>query len=243
MSLSWRLRTCWTSWATPTKAHVALSRECCTTGSLRSHKSPFIRFSLNLVVGILLLGLSAFAQEPLPGKALSDYIVSNERFGHKLLIRMSASSPDRNIVVSPISVSCLFAALREGSHEEDLRKELQGAFEWTPMQELAIPNRILMTRFEKPRLVSKTRAGQHRTRADFILIRYSPEELWMSNELLYRRTKRYSQPFSEYFVADAKRNFGVQFRLLPDDHSSSPTLPRVGKAHARAANGANETDF
>src|SRR5262249_35501331 len=84
------------------------------------------------------------------GQGLAQLVDANERFGRKLLLQVHAGSPERNIVVSPISVSILLAALQENSYNQQLHEEIDRVFGWGKYPRLSVPARMLLAAFEEP---------------------------------------------------------------------------------------------
>src|SRR5215470_18433922 len=91
---------------------------------------------------VALIATSVLAQAR-PGQGLAQLVDANERFGRKLLLEVHAGSPERNIVVSPISVSILLAALQENSYNQQLHEEIDRVFGWGTYPRLRIPARML----------------------------------------------------------------------------------------------------
>jgi hypothetical protein len=102
---------------------------------------------LLVVVSSALVGI---AGQELPGQALPSLISGNERFGRHLLERVHRSTPEHNVVVSPISLSIVFGALRSAADDGDTRREIANAFGWGEYTSLLVPSRMLLAAFEKP---------------------------------------------------------------------------------------------
>jgi serine protease inhibitor len=102
---------------------------------------------LLVVVSSALVGI---AGQELPGQALPSLISGNERFGRHLLERVHRNTPEHNVVVSPISLSIVFGALRSAADDGDTRREIANAFGWGEYTSLLVPSRMLLAAFEKP---------------------------------------------------------------------------------------------
>jgi serpin B len=137
-----------------------------------------------------------FAVPPLgadeePGQGLPKIIRGNERFGAMLLERVHSEQPERNVVVSPISITITMAMIQHHSWGEEVRKEISGVFGWGESTQLAGPTRMLLAAFDEPRW------------------------LWIRNTFLFRskdpKTGQAFNPFAPQFVASASKYFGMKF--------------------------------
>lgn len=182
-------------------------------------------FSWSAAAAMLALALvgSVRAQD-LPGQALPNLIRGNERFGRLLLQRVHRKAPDRNIVVSPISLSIILGALQSGSWDRHLRKEIGDTFAWGPDRNVALPSRMLLVVFEKP---APPRAPRGR-RQDREYLPSLPEAAWISNTVLYRG----NNTLSEHFVDTAQTYFGMAMRSTGARKPSGRDLPRYTKSTA-----------
>ena len=103
------------------------------------------------LIGIVVLATSGAAAQENAGKGLSALIQGNERFGRALLQQVHSRLPDRNVVISPISLTLSFAAL--GNHayyDEKFGQEIGNVFGWGTRLSLSVPARQLLAAFEKP---------------------------------------------------------------------------------------------
>jgi serpin B len=181
---------------------------------------------LLVVVSSALVGI---AGQELPGQALPSLISGNERFGRHLLERVHRSTPEHNVVVSPISLSIVFGALRSAADDGDTRREIANAFGWGEYTSLLVPSRMLLAAFEKPGAppVQRRPLGPPPPPAEL------PEAAWISNTVLYRGV----DTLSERFIATGEKYFGMTFASTsanptPDDirqsrGSATGTLPRI----------------
>jgi hypothetical protein len=151
--------------------------------------------SAALVVGV--------AGQELPGQALPNLIRGNERLGRILLEGLHRTNPDRNVAVSPISVSVILAAIQSNADRSDIRKEIGKALGWGENPNLTVPSRMLLAAFEKPHSPPVQR---RRAETSPFLVGL-PEAAWISNRVLYRGRNT----LSEGFVSSAGKYFGMTF--------------------------------
>lgn len=170
--------------------------------------SDFCRRTLLLSVLSVALITGIRGQEP-PGQALPNLIRGNERFGRTLLEHVHRRAPDRNVVVSPISVSIILAALQSSSEYGEIRKEVGKAFGWGENPNLDVPSRMLLVAFEKP--------DPPRTQTPKVDPRFRelPEAAWISNAVVYRG----HGTLSERFISAAEKYYGMTFS------STGPATP------------------
>jgi len=171
----------------------------------------------SFLVAVLLLPASTVAQED-AGKGLSELIRGNEQFGRKLLLQVHSIAADRNVVVSPISLTLIFAAFREHSWNDDpLGTEIDRTFGWKRSLRLNIPARQLLAAFEEP---AKPKPCPPHSRTHIPCFVYVPEGAWITNTFLYRSAVTYvngvapeevRNPIDEGFAEDAKKNFKFRF--------------------------------
>jgi serpin B len=134
---------------------------------------------------LLLSALRLTAQPVPPGRALPEFLRANEMLGRKLLLRTHSTQPDRNIVVSPMSITVILAALQYRSGFED--EQIGVALGWGDRASLAVPARMLLAALDnEPRYREGAR---------------------IENVLLYREPNR----FSADFIGRMQRNFGMKF--------------------------------
>lgn len=149
-----------------------------------------------------------------PGQALPNLIRGNERLGRGLLERVHRSNPDRNVAVSPISVSLILAALQTNADGVDIRREIGTAMGWGEYPNLTVPSRMLLVAFEK--------------------LDPLPEAAWISNSVLYRG----SNTLSDRFMSSAEKYFGMTFASTgaskPGTASSNDFLVN-SRTHLRTA--------
>lgn len=177
---------------------------------------------LKILLLLFLASLSSFAQEEF-GRDLPDLIRGNEQFGRKLLLLVDSGTPNRNIVISPLSLTVVFAALQ--THAEggpaSVRKEMGDAFGWGEYPNLNLPARMLLAAFEKPKQEpSQTRQGSQ----TFRFPHYPPEGAWITNDVLYRG----KDTLSARFVSDAQRYYGVSFKSTGNLRPSTTDIKSAG---------------
>src|ERR1041385_7978289 len=158
-------------------------------------------FLLGCLLSCLAFSFSSDAQEF--GQALPTLIRANEQFGRKLLWAVDSNASDRNLVVSPLSLTLALAALRSHDHGPT-RKEMDEVFGWGKFPELNVPARMLLAAFDRELLRT-----EHKPKSNPFTV--PPEGAWIKNDLIYRRAKTPTNTFSERFVTDAKTYFGIQF--------------------------------
>lgn len=177
---------------------------------------------LKILLLLFLTSLPSFAQEEF-GRDLPDLIRGNEQFGRKLLLLVDSTTSDRNIVISPVSLTIVFAALQ--THSEggpaSIRKEMADAFGWGEYPNLSVPTRMLLAAFEKPRRdLSQIRQGSQTVRFH----QYPPEGAWITNDVLYRG----KDTLSTRFVSDAQKYYGVSFKSTGNSRPSTADLKGAG---------------
>lgn len=177
---------------------------------------------LRILLLLLLASLPSFAQEGF-GRDLPDLIRGNEQFGRKLLALVDSGASNRNIVISPLSLTIVFAAVQ--THAEggraSVRKEMGDAFGWGEYPNLSVPARMLLAAFEKPKKEpSQTRQGSQTLRFP----RYPPEGAWITNDVLYSG----KDTLSARFVSDAQKYYGVTFKSTGSRHPLTADVKNAG---------------
>jgi len=173
---------------------------------------------LRILLLLFLASLPSFAQEEF-GRDLPDLIQGNERFGRKLLLLVDSATSDRNIVISPVSLTIIFAALQTNSEggPASIRMEMADAFGWGEYPNLGVPARMLLAAFEKP----KQEPSQAKQRSQtFRFAHYPPEGAWITNDVLYRG----KDTLSTRFVSDAQKYYGVSFKSTGNLRPSTADL-------------------
>lgn len=217
-----------------------------------------------VMVGVILLmplGRSVAAL-PLPQDSFKKYIDSNDRFGTKLFRDLHAENPDKNLIISPLGISSLFACLREGAGGA-IRNELDKAFEWAPDQELGPPHKRLAARFIFPPFPSpeEERRRESKKHLDENVITdnqkirdaiegfYLPgedsterEELWLKNSLQFHGST-VQKAFSEQFLEKAKNDFGLEFDEVMDAKEWDAAISRFPDVRPMLDLGASEQYF
>jgi len=167
----------------------------------------------------------AFALAPVnagneAGQGLPNLVRANERFGRSLLVKVHKGDPGHNVVVSPVSLTIVLAAIQHASSDAHLRKEIGDAFGWGEYPSLGVPVRMLLAAFEEPTRVTtppppRARPVPRGFPKGLSLPLRSPEESWITNVLLFRGTDPSSgqdlNALAQEFVADASKYFGVKF--------------------------------
>jgi serpin B len=177
---------------------------------------------LRILFVLFLASLPSVAQEEF-GRGLPDLIRGNEQFGRKLLLLVDSTTADRNIVLSPLSLTIVFAALQ--THSEggpgSVRKEMSDVFGWGEYPNLGVPARMLLAAFEKPKQEpSQAKQGSQTVR----FAHYPPEGAWITNDLLYRG----KDTLSARFISDAQKYYGISFKSTANLHPSTTDLKGAG---------------
>lgn len=174
---------------------------------------------LRILFLVFLASLPSLAQEEF-GQGLPNLIRGNEQFGRKLLLFVDSSKSERNIVISPLSLTIVFAALQAHSERGpgSMRKEMDDVFGWGDNPNLSVPARMLLAAFEKP----KQEPSQTKQTVRFA--HYPPEGAWITNDVLYRGKDTLSAPF----VSDAEKYYGVRFKSTGDLRLSTADLKGAG---------------
>ncbi|MGO9096919.1 MAG: serpin family protein [Bryobacteraceae bacterium] len=163
------------------------------------------------------------------GQGLPYLVRANERFGRVLLERVHQRDPEHNVVVSPISLTIILAAIQNSSEDRQLCKEIGDAFGWGGYFDLGIPLRMLLAAFEEPerlrpappgtgQMPNGMPKGVARKHIEFW------EESWITNAVLFRSrdpgSDRDLKPFAQEFVDHASKYFGMKF---VDTGAANPT--------------------
>jgi hypothetical protein len=134
-----------------------------------------------------------------------------DRFGTLLLKLAHDQTQDRNIVIAPLPVSLIFAAVWDGTSDSDSDEELRNVFRWEDRQSTNIAGRMLLARFAKPKpypVSQAASAGEPESALLKHLFSGKPEELWLSGAFLYRGEGSLSNDFMDR----VKFDYGFTFR-------------------------------
>jgi serpin B len=152
------------------------------------------------------------------------FLRANDSFALDLLKRTHDDTPERNIVVAPLPVSLIFAALWDGTKDVESAKEFRAAFHWDKDFATPMGGKMLLTRFARPKPYPKSHTP--RSKLDPSLLRYlqsgKPEELWVSAAFLYRGEGSMSQDFIDRVTYD----FGLPFRAFGEHTPQSEILAK-----------------
>lgn len=152
-----------------------------------------------------------------------EIVRGNERFGRSMLQQVHSKEPDKNVVVSPLSVTIAVTAIGSNSWG-DPRKEINRAFGWGDIP-LAVPSRMLLAAFVKPPLVHCRQNPKEPVRV-VLPVCWQPEGAWISNALLYRTPTGIKEPISKSFVDNLKNDFGF---TLVSTGAAKPTGASIRK--------------
>jgi serpin B len=167
--------------------------------------------------------LSAQLQDPPPGSALSALVQGNERLGRKLLAEAHRAHPEKNIVLAPLPVTVMLAAIQNSSDLENTQEEIGGLFGWGAYPtSTGTASRMLLAAFQKP--TEKELAVQRKL---FNGVNDPPgtSSPWITNSILYKPDKNGRSPFSAGFLAYGPDYYGIDFRPVTD---VSPLLEAAG---------------
>ena len=158
---------------------------------------------------IVLLASGVVGQER-PGEELNTFIRGNERFGRMLLEQAHSNAPDRNVVLSPISLSIILAALQENTTDIKTCEEIAPVFGWSASANLKTPARMLLAAFEELGPLP-AEPNMHQTGPPS-LPPPDPEGAWISNILVYRG----KDTLTSRFVESARKDFGISLSSTGD---------------------------
>jgi serpin B len=137
------------------------------------------------------------------GEALPKLVEANERFGRKLLAEVHGPVPSRNMVVSPLSITVMMAAMQTSSSGGGLREQGNALFGWGLYPDLKVASRMLLAAFEKPIPVPIRPRMASRPPT------YLPQGAWITNTLLYRSVQG-SSPVDARFREQAENVFHIK---------------------------------
>ncbi len=127
----------------------------------KGRKTRIALFQLVKVILLVLIPVLSTAQQD-AGMGLPALIRGDERFGADLLLRVHSTTPARNVVVSPLSLTLTFAALQTGMGYGPASEEIGSVFGWGKNPRLSVPARMLLAAFDKTTTVQAS-DGQGRT--------------------------------------------------------------------------------
>lgn len=174
----------------------------------------------HVLVLVVLAPISCVAQGE-PGQALPKLVRSNEMFGRRLLAIVQSDMPGKNVVLSPLSLTMLFADLRSSSEYGPVRSEIGKTFGWGEYPELSIPSRMLLAAFERPEQPS--RPGEN-PRRHLPILRWKAEGTWISNSLFYQGKGTLSPEFVEL----SEKYFGLKFMSTASKRPVTNDLKSAG---------------
>jgi serine protease inhibitor len=170
-----------------------------------------VRFWTGGFVLLFVLLLPRVKAQGMPEAQPASFLRSNDRFALDLLKTAHQEIPDSNIVVAPLPVSLMFAALWDATPDSESWTELQSVFHWEDRLGTDVAGRMLLNRFEKPKPYPKPHTLPQDNFAKRLLTRLpkgKPEELWLSAAFLYRG----KDSLSPDFIDRVKYNYGFTFR-------------------------------
>jgi serine protease inhibitor len=173
------------------------------------------------VFAYVMVTTSIFAGQGDPGQALPNLLHGNETFGRKLLQQVHSEARERNVVVSPISLTLVFAALQSSDLPVAARKEIGKAFGWGEYANLEIPSHMLLAAFEEP-----TPPPKPRSRPEKKFRTFAHEGAWITNTVLYRSENTLQEPF----VSQSEKYFGMKFKSTGINRPTSADLANARKS-------------
>lgn len=186
--------------------------------------------SISFVAG-LLFAASLLANLPAqlpaqPASTLETLVRGNEQFGRKLLLETQQENPNRNVVVAPLPLTLTMAALTTDSHVDNLQmqSEIEDLFGWERYPDISAASGMLREVFSPPH-VANPKTGEHPTPAPYA------SYAWIQNTLLYQPDSSGKNPFSQYFLQNGERYFGLNSQRIPRD-SSQGSGPGKGPLRA-----------
>jgi serine protease inhibitor len=171
------------------------------------------------------------AQQPKDG--LRVLLQGNDKFGVRLLGQAHSETPEKNIVVAPLSLTFLLGAIQNKSVREESRKEFDQVFGWGIDPALRIPARMMLAAMEEPRM-------EHESENNMLLGKsrsmVESESLWMTNRLLYRSAKTGPPLLDSRFMKSASRDFGLKLvntgNVNPSESALRASRRQVGRVPA-----------
>jgi serpin B len=168
----------------------------------------------------------AIAQEVMKAQPAM-FLSSNDHFGFELLKSTLDDSRDRNVVISPLPISLAFAALWDGAVDADSAHEITAAFYWDRVSTVPAAAKILLARFQRPKLLPKPQRAAPVSVKGWLLAG-NPETIWISAAFLYQGTGSVSRAFIDKVASD----IGMPFREIGSqavvkDWDPAAPLPKV----------------
>lgn len=164
-------------------------------------------------------------QQPLPPlsyKSQPDmFLHANDSFALDLLMKTHEDAPNHNIVVAPLPVSLIFAALSDGTQDSVSGAEFRAAFNWYQYFATSVGAKMVLARFAKPKPYLNTRTpGPKPDSLPGYLQSGKSEELWLSAAFLYRGEGSLSHDFIDRVTYE----FGIPFRAVGEHAPQSEIL-------------------
>jgi serine protease inhibitor len=167
-----------------------------------------------------------------PKDVLQLLLQGNDKFGAQLLAQAHSETPDKNIVLAPLSLTFLLGAIQTRTEREESREEFDQVFGWGTYPVLRIPARMMLAAMEEPRI-------EHESPNNMLLGKsgslgmVETESLWMTNRLLYRSPKTGPPPLDSRFKEIASRDFGLKLvntgNMNPSESALRASRQQVGR--------------
>jgi hypothetical protein len=197
----------------------------------RNHRALFVSVLIFAVV-------AAVHGQRTTGPVLPILIRGNEQFGRRLLAHLHSGAPDRNAVVSPVSISLLLSAVDSESVSYATHGEVSKALGWGQVssQDLMVASRMLLVAFEKP--TPPTR-GERVNGGPPLVPDGGAEAAWIENAFLYRG----QDTLSTRFMSRAEKFFGMTFTSTGQATPTAVDIQRSMKSAGPLPATAPRTDF
>jgi serpin B len=179
-----------------------------------------VRLFLPASLAMLLFACALGAQER-PGDGWQALVRGNERFGRQLLVETHADAVDRNLVLSPVSLSVIFGALYGHSGSPQFDNEIESVFGF-PRRNVVAPMRMLLSALREPPPIP---LGQ-------VLRGPAFEGAWLRNSL----TCQGYGSLGDSFARSAAKDFGMEVKSTgarrPSPQNAGAEPSPAGKAPA-----------
>jgi serine protease inhibitor len=170
---------------------------------------------------------------------LPHLIRGNERFGRRLLQQVHFSAPDRNVVLSPISLSIIFTALQVNSTQPELGQEITSVFGWPEYRGMNVSARMLLAAFKEPDQTPSLRKRDPGGLPEALGLISIPEATWITNTVLYRG----QGTLAEWFVKGATKDFGMTFSSTGAGNPTADDLRRARPSAGPLPPLSSDSDF
>jgi serine protease inhibitor len=164
------------------------------------------------------------------GSPLPVLMQGNEQFGLKLLAEMHRAQPEKNVVVAPLPLTLMLAAVQTEARLQETHKELDSVFGWGAYpQHLPIASRMLLGAFQRP---TEKQLALRAQRWHGDMNPPGMESAWIASSISYKPDKNGRSPFSPQFLIDGSTYYGIDFQPVsktapPQWTAGLPSDPKV----------------